>query len=176
MCLLFGFMISTWLSVIRLTDSCSLDNSTLVQCPIPDYWQTNYSCNDWNFISRDAITVGDTDFVGDHKWVTIMWFYDEWDQDLEIYQKMLEQSFTYAVLDLHDKWGRSKNMSKYDISSVSVNDIFVNVTWVLAYCMLDHNNDCKHVKYFSLPNERCAIKISKFCNSDTTNMRHMFDR
>ena len=124
--------------------------NTNKQCLIPNYWQRyNFSCLEWNFASRDPITSVQKDFDNnDHRWTTVMWFSDSvWAGTLLTYQQILQHAFTYAVLDVHDKWKDSPNITTNDkFDSLAVDEVYVNVTFFLGFCLLD-GAECNVVMY-----------------------------
>ena len=127
--------------------ACSVDvgqnDNPLLQCKLPSYWQNgNATCNssNWNFVERSAITSKQKDYDSVY-WPTVMWFSDSvWAGTLLAYQQVLQHGFTYAVLDLHDKWGHTSNVS-ITVDSLDVDDVYVNVTFFLGFCLL-RNDDC----------------------------------
>ena len=71
-----------------------------------------------------------------------MWFSDSvWAGSLRTYQVILQHAFTYAVIDLHDKWKDSPNITsttKFD--TLDVDEVYVNVTFFLGFCLLKSDN------------------------------------
>lgn len=119
------------------------------QCKIPDNWNAyNDTCNDTSFVfaTRDAITKTQNDFKNnDHRWTTVMWFSDSvWAGTLLTYQQILQHAFTYAVIDLHDKWKDSPNITNA-YADLAVSEVYINVTFFLGFCLLSSDN-CKAFK------------------------------
>ena len=137
--------------------------SDLSQCIVADYWGSEEdpyiapafgepSCTQWNFTQDywgNVTTVSQTDKDladnRDNKFRTVMWFTDTiWSGTLSNYQKILQQSFTFAVLDLHDKWYKTPNFTtRHELNSrtdLTYRDVYVNVTFFLGFCLLEGGN------------------------------------
>lgn len=127
-------------------------NGSAQQCEIPSYWNTsNYSCSDWNLLVMDPIdtTEFDRNENKNNKWTTVMWFTDSvWSGTLITYQQILQHSFTFAIFDLHQKWGDeidSNSQHDVQVTQFDIQDVLVDVNFFLGFCLLDDESKCTTV-------------------------------